>query len=211
MLVYLSIFLESTMSEMLPPYEAVAHALRHTNALTSPSESHGLLTGILCGSSLVTMDAEGWARHAAGAATQSKEGLSEQEITTLKSLFSITQRKLHEGAFDFQLLLPEDEVTLVMRARELGNWCRGFLSGFSMHTITVTSEEDYEEIQEILQQVADISEIEYDQLSIGEEDENAFTEVTEYLRLAILNLHMMLIGNQPSEDNPGASSSQSIH
>lgn len=197
--------------QQLPTYQAVAAALAHTGALTSPSESHGLLTGLLCGASTVMLTAQGWAQQAASSQTKP---LSAQELATLVDLFAVTQRKLHEGAFDFQLLLPDDETPLAERAKELGHWCRGFLSGFQMAERAVVTVD--EEIPEILEQISEIAEIEYDLLSIEEADEMAFVEVTEYLRLAILTLHMRLVGHQDGSQSFGGAqdppfSPRSIH
>ena len=50
----------------------------------------------------------------------------------VRQLLFETRRQLGSEDFEFQMLLPDDDVELPERVRALAGWCRGFLSGLGL-------------------------------------------------------------------------------
>ena len=139
--------------------------------------AHGMATGMLC----------------ANGQAQSNDWLTElffhatpatgEDRTTLVYLFEETQDLLLSDEFEFDLLLPGDEALLSEQVEALTHWCQGFLLGIGFtHADTDWSKEATGILKDI---------VEFTKLDIeaeGEEDENDFVEITEYIRSAVLLL-----------------------
>ncbi|MBB71177.1 MAG: hypothetical protein CMF50_02110 [Legionellales bacterium] len=190
----------------LPPYDDVSWALRHASDVASPSESHGLLCGLFCTGAAGRMDGITWAKSAAAAANSENQTCDDEQIGILEELFNATQAKLTSMEFDFELLLPDDESGLEMRASELGSWCLGFVTGLALGGLEIGVNDSHhdEDTREALQRLAEISYIEYEDLDVSEEDEQAFAEVVEYVRMAVLMVFASLTGQESALSQSGA-------
>lgn len=161
---------------ILPDYGYVAES---TNA-QDPSELHGTLCGMLCMDGSLTR--ESWITRLA------EEGIGYGDLTSsdpLHSLFSITRYQLSDEDYSFSLLLPDEEMEMHLRAESLGAWCEGFLSGLSLSGLHDKSRLSVE-IQEFLADVSHIARVGFDGNDPDEEDEAAYTEIVEYLRMGVL-------------------------
>jgi uncharacterized protein YgfB (UPF0149 family) len=143
----------------------------------SAAQAHGMATGMLC----------------VNEQTQSDQWLSElffhappvagDDLEALVYLFDETQSLLASDEFDFDLLLPGDEALLSEQVEALTLWCQGFLMGISFsHDATDWSKE----AAEILKDIVEFTKLDTD--AEGEEDENDFMEIAEYMRSAVLLL-----------------------
>lgn len=181
-----------------PKYEQVENALKIVDAVTSTSEAHGLLSGLICVGVVSDISGDTWAKSIIPGLQE--QALSEEQIVILSDLFEVTREKINLLEFDFQLLLPNDDEPLHKRAEELGAWCRGFIIGLNLGGFSddVTRSEDSDEA---LTRMTEIASIDYTSLEISEEDEVAYTEVTEYVRLAVLMLHAEIY--RQSDDDQG--------
>lgn len=104
--------------------------------------------------------------------------LSGTDQAILERLFEATRLQLDEFDFSFDLLLPEDEAALIERAAALSAWCEGFLLGLGYGS------KDAEwpgECTEILRDLVEISAL--DPEASGEADEEAYSELAEYVRV----------------------------
>jgi len=109
--------------------------------------------------------------------------LSDEDKAALVKLFEQTRKLLTSGAFEFDLFLPDDDIFLDERVQALSSWCQGFLFGIgSVYTASGCSGD----VAEILKDITEFTKL--DEEAEGEEDENAYMEVTEYLRSAVLLL-----------------------
>lgn len=172
-----------------PTYEQVKNALIVVNAVTSTSEAHGLLSGLICVGVVSDTSGDSWVKSMLPGETE--KILTEDDMQILSDLFEVTRQKIDELEFDFELLLPNDDESLKDRAQELGAWCKGFIIGLNLggfNDITPRSDD----CDEALQRMTEIASIDYTALEISEDDEVAYTEVTEYVRLAVLMLHAEL-------------------
>lgn len=110
---------------------------------------------------------------------------------------------LGDDELGFYPLLPDDQAPLAVRLRELGCWCRGFLSSLGQAAIPGLLESA--EVQEALADVAAIADVSCD----VEEDVSAeqdYAEVVEHVRLVVLTIHAEARQDAASAPSGSASS-----
>jgi uncharacterized protein YgfB (UPF0149 family) len=99
---------------------------------------------------------------------------------TFEALYRQTRRQLTDTDFSFQPLLPDDQESLDSRALALGEWCHGFLQGLGY-----TGETSHwpGESSEILRDFLEI--VRLDAQTAEDADEEAYAELTEYVRVGV--------------------------
>ncbi len=168
----------------LPDYQRVSEAVASLHLPISCAELHGVLCGYL----------------AAGGRRQGESYLqsilakpNSEEIraaaTVLFDIFTISQHQLSNLGFDFQLLLPNDELSLPVRAQAFSEWCEGFTQGLTVAGLDF-NKLAVDDAQEAVQQITEFAQLDYEALQVNEEDERALTEVIEYTRMAVLAIHV---------------------
>lgn len=175
-------------------YKTIDTIFQQINEDTSAAEAHGMATGMLC------IDCSAEAASWLNEAVHEPERLLEEERSMLDALFEKTRELLEGDSFEFDLLLPEDDCPLYERAAALKSWCQGFSFGVGYSSST----SDWPgETGEILKDIMEFSrmdtEVEGEGEGEGEEDENAFMEINEYLRAAVLLLAEELSDNGDGE------------
>ena len=111
-------------------------------------------------------------------------------------LFEATRSQLADDLLRLSLWLPGDEESLGERTAALGQWCTGFLAGLGggggLENLSGDAMEAMEDLREIAQAEAGggVSE---------EDDEEAFAQIVEYLRVVTLLLREELRGPGPNE------------
>lgn len=171
----------------LPDYDSFADTLSALALPFSISELHGILCGYLCAGA--GKQGENYLRALSG--TKKDERTREIRLA-LFSLFSISQEQIGKLNFEFQLLLPDDNEHLSLRAKAFSEWCEGFVQGITLSGVKI-DELFEEESQDALQHITAFGELDYDALEVNEEDEQALMEVTEYTRMAVLRLYADLV------------------
>jgi uncharacterized protein YgfB (UPF0149 family) len=147
------------------------------------SRLHGTLCGCLVAGG--QLQAENYLRSLL--VNKSGENLREGQ-NALFAMFSMTQSWFSHFGFDFHLLLPDDANNLEERVRAFVDWCQGFLDGFDMTGIEADDIEN-DEVLEIIQHFDEFSQMEVDEFDYAsEEDEKAFIEISEYARMAVLQV-----------------------
>ena len=161
----------------LPAWTEVAADAERYRLASSPAELHGALAGWL---------AAGGAEGPAWLAdVLADPGLpAPDEGSALHALRVATATQLADPDFGFRLLLPDGSGT-VARAGELFAWCRAFLGGFGL---AVGGKKLSAEGEEALADLANLAAAHPDDVD-QEGDEEALTEIEEYLRMAVLLLH----------------------
>jgi yecA family protein len=161
------------------PYSTV-DAVMTSYANVGAAEAHGLLLGMLCVDSEIGTEA--WLREMLG---DSFERLSADERRLLAAVYEETRSVLDdETSFAFDLFLPDDETPLPDRTDALGKWCQGFLYGLGQGRADLAWLKEYDEL------VADILEIsKVDAGSVADDDEESYSELTEYLRVGVQLLY----------------------
>ena len=178
-------------------FDEFANQLLEQGAEQSPAHLQGAICGILAGAG--ARDPE----YCLASASQALElGLHGELAENCLRLADITLKLMAEDEFDFYLFLPDDEVEMEQRLQALADWCSGFLAGYALAAADPGAGALGEEASEVLKDVAAIAEGSVDDETDPEESENHFFELTEYLRLATLNLFINAI--EANDSDPGA-------
>jgi len=167
----------------LPDFTELNLTLANNGVKQHPSELHGIICGIICSNQSVN----NWET----LVTDLSDIKSNDDLdTTLQNLYQISDHFLNEFLFDFQLILPDDSETLPTRAEALTLWCQGFLMGLQFANITVSGSN--KDVNESLKDLVEIAKMNYEAVVANEEDEEAYTELAEYVRMAVLDVYQDL-------------------
>jgi uncharacterized protein YgfB (UPF0149 family) len=153
----------------------------------SAAEAHGMATGMLCINEKA--DSAYWLTEL----LHNVSPLIDEDKNLLVRLFEETRRLLASDEFEFDLLLPEEDASLIEQVGGLKNWCRGFLFGVGS---SASASNWSKEVREIMKDITEFTRLDVN--VEGEEDERAFVEIIEYLRSAVLLLRDEL-GNDSGE------------
>lgn len=175
----------------LPTYTEVANALNKSPAKLSAAQAHGVMCGLLC----ATNDQAGtlWLTIIFG----DKKKHKPDEV--LHQLYEESYQQLNDFSFEFSLLLPEEEVDINQRAEALGLWCQGFLTGLDQAKVPIQNRAP-DEITEALNDLIEIAKVNYGDIVDNEEDETAYFELVEYVRLAVLMIFQELRSSNPTRE-----------
>ena len=173
-------------------------------------ESHGALCGMLCAQG--STDASQWMLHVLGEQAETSKQLQAAGKILLQ-IHQLTVEQMNDNDIEFELMLPDDDEPLESRVEALGTWCQGFVYGLSLGGITEDTELPADS-KELIKDILEISRAGYiadDEAEAelnaslddaDEEDEVAFMEVCEYVRIGIMYIYEEL---QPLQ------SSQTVH
>lgn len=168
-------------SAVLPCFDKISQALEGADLFTSAAETHGVLSGFVCGG--VALDDQSWQSLFNDVVN---EGMALP--TSIKGLvtdiYSDVVKQCTDDGLGFNLLLPEDEKPLDERAEAMAQWSQGFLVGFGMVQSSLNLAT--EDVQEVIRDIRDISQLSLDFEQEDEDSEIAFTEIVEYLRVSAM-------------------------
>ncbi len=196
-------------SPSLPDFERTLRLSQGNLDAAELSECHGLLCGLLC-------------RQADSTASDFRRHLTAMELAlnppaaleaVLTEVHDSTSRQLEDEEFGFSLWLPDDEEPLEERTIALAQWCSGFLAGLAclgeFEALSEEASEALEDLQQIARAEMSSPEMDPDPEEddgggyVGEEeDEVAFAEIVEYVRVVALMMH---------EDFRGPGKHEAIH
>jgi uncharacterized protein len=165
-----------TIASSLPSYSEITKALKSTPANYNASQVHGLMCGLIC----ATTGKENTRWEALIGPFKNKK---DQSI--LHSLYEISYHQLSEFSFEFNLLLPSDKIQINQRTEALGLWCQGFMTGLDQGKAAIADSAP-SEVREALNDLMEISQVNYEDIAASDEDETAYFELLEYVRLAAL-------------------------
>jgi yecA family protein len=193
--------------QSFPDIPQLEDLLFNVDASLGATEAHGALCGMLCAQGAT--EASQWMLSVLGEHEETSKAL-QQAGKKLLQIHQMSVEQMNDTDAEFELMLPDDDEPLEMRVEALGMWCQGFVYGLAVGGIkedTVLPEDSKELIQDILEisragYVADNeAELATDEED-SEEDEVAFMEVCEYVRMGVLLIYEEL---QPLQ------SSQTVH
>jgi uncharacterized protein YgfB (UPF0149 family) len=185
----------------LPEFERTIRLSQGNLDAAELAECHGLMCGLLC-------------RAGSSTATDFKTQLAAMQLVVdplpgldavLTEAHETTARQLEDDEFGFVLWLPDDEEPLEERIVALGQWCSGFLVGLAcggkLDTLTEEATEAIDDLQQIAR--AEMSAPgpadDENEEAENEEDENAFVEIVEYVRVVVLMMQEEFRGPGQSE------------
>ena len=123
----------------------------------------------------------------------------------LQNLYDSTVRRLAGNEADFAPLLPDDDRPLTERADALSQWCQGFLYGLGSGTTSDPGKVSIE-AGEIIRDFTEITHVGVDADEENEENEVAYAEVVEFVRVGVQLLFAELAPARGEEPEPGAAS-----
>ena len=183
---------------MPPPsltHAELARALQTLRLGVGASDLHGSLTGFLCAGG--EADADTWP----AALEIEIDDASATQHEALRALYRECTAQLDDPDLGFEPLLPGNEASVEQRAEALVDWCRGFLGGVGLAgSSSMLLSDDAREVLADFGRIGS-SRFDYDD---AEEDENALSEVLEFVRVGVLMLHTELV-------RPRAPARRSIH
>lgn len=169
-------------------YEAYDSLFQRLGLGLEPTECHGGLTGLLCATD--TVGPEQWAAELL-AGTPNLDAAdtpyaAPAAAPSLRGLYETTADALEDPDYGFTLLLPDDDQPLPQRAEGLSQWCQGFLWGLGLGGIQDQAKLPGD-VNEVMQDMAEISRLRFSGgEGGGNEDEAAYAEIVEYVRMAAL-------------------------
>ncbi len=169
-------------SQSLPSYDELAEAFREAGSVLEVSEAHGLLCGILCAGG--STDPAYWYQQIFDAPPDD-EGQRQVVLASLKDVHRATVGQLNDPDMGFELLLPDSDHALEERIQALGDWSHGYLSGLGLGGYSGRDGLP-DEIGEFIQDLGEIGRIDPHAGEGGEDEEEAFFEVQEYVRMGVL-------------------------
>ena len=164
-------------------FAEVERVIDGLSTTVAAAEAHGCLCGALCTSANYPFEL--WIEEFAADEARPLPALSEQP---LRLLFADTIRTLRGDEMEFVPLLPDDDATLELRTTALSQWCQGFLYGFSTGG-AVKAAELPDAVNEVLRDLTHISRATVDVGEAGEQEEESYVEVVEYVRVGVQLIH----------------------
>ena len=167
-------------------YKTIETALVQIDAEFNAGTAHGVLCGLYCAEN--TSDAD-YCCTRLFPKLNINDLLQKSAKQLLMNLFADMVRQLNDPDCEFELLLPDDDITVEARVMALGDWCQGFLLGLSMGGVKDLDSlpENSAEITADLVQIARAGSSYY--LENSEEDETALQDLIEYVRVGVLLVH----------------------
>lgn len=178
-----------TDAENIPSYSEFVSLIQQVKGDLPPAECQGVLCALLAVQSKPT--AEQWLAEILPdlvPSATSGDALARQTVQAMIHLFQMTQKQLASTSFSFEMLLPDDEDDLGSRTAALGSWCRGFLYGLGLSGIGDIDRLP-DDLPELLHDMEKISHADDYEAGNDEEDEHAFTELVEYVRVGVMMLN----------------------
>jgi uncharacterized protein YgfB (UPF0149 family) len=168
-------------------FPEIARVLGDMRSSVPAAESHGCMCGALCAASNYSL--ERWFEEIV---PEEVPDTPLEDNLPLKLLFEDTVRALRGDEMQFEPLLPDDEVALQERARALSQWCQGFLYGFGT-AVPPQTEDIPANVDEILRDLTHIGratvELAKENDEENDEEEQAYAEVIEYVRVGVQLIH----------------------
>jgi yecA family protein len=187
-----------------PEISDLEELLYRVDATMGAAEAHGALCGMLCARG--TIELSEWVDHVVGEQEQGSE-LLHDVVHKMSDLHQTTLEMMNDTTGEFRLLLLDEDDPLPERVDALAAWCQGFIYGLAAGGITEESELP-EDTSELLKDMIEISRARHDVDDEEEEeadasdDEVAYMEIEEYVRMGVLLIYEEL---QPLQ------STQTIH
>lgn len=169
----------------IPDFDQLNDLLKRANSDVSASESHGILCGLLCSSGTQAIE-KLWI-------SQLIDDDYSEDNSTIKELLEAAQtlhqeavRQINHETLEFNLLMPDVEDSLESRTNNLASWCLGFNYGLGIGGYKESASST--DVVELVRDFNEIARAGYDDMSLedGEEEEEAFAEIEEYVRLGVL-------------------------
>jgi len=123
------------------------------------------------------------------------------DVRGLDRLFATTVEKINGAELEFSPLLPDDDDPLSMRTAALADFCAGFTYGLGIGVAGRGSRALPEDTQELVNDFQAIEAIDPADADTSSDEEAAFVELSEYVRVGVLCIHEELQPVTPAQAN----------
>ena len=169
-------------------------------------EFHGGICGLLCAHGPGAVDL--WLRHS-GIAIRVDSEQRRQLLETLHAAEADAWRALNASSFDFDLILPAEEVELADRVVALAAWSQGFVTGIGLGGLSAACSDDAEHAQldEILSDLTEIGRASLTDDDAGDLVRAGFdlAAVVEHVRVCVQLAFELLQANNVAPADPAGS------
>jgi uncharacterized protein YgfB (UPF0149 family) len=110
-----------------------------------------------------------------------------------------TQEQLNDAEAGFELLLPDDEVRLAERSEALASWCQGFTFGLVAGGLKEGADLP-QDSRELIRDLVEIARLGHEESEGDDEDEEAYMQLSEYVRMAVLLINEELQPLKPAAE-----------
>lgn len=165
-----------------PDYLELDQALGRAEAAAGAAEVHGLLCGLLCAAG--RLEEECWLGQVF-IETDSHSVAFQQGRSAVQSLAAWTLEAMNDPVLSMDLLLPADAQPLFERTAALAEWCQGYLLGLAAGGVSQDAQLT-EDVAELIRDFTEISQAGFEVDEADDDDEAAFSEVVEYVRVGVL-------------------------
>jgi len=164
-------------------YDELDSTLRRCGSNWDAAQTHGLLTGRLAVAG-VPAGPEWLLQVLEGTDEANAARLECQKV--LDTLYQATYWQLTERLSEFYPLLPDDNADTEERTRAMAHWCEAFLHGLvsSKHEQALKDRLAAEPLSDIIRDMLQITRAAIDEESDQEDNEAAYVEIVEYIRVA---------------------------
>lgn len=161
------------------------------NIQSHASEIHGVLTGLICAG--FTFEEQSYIMML-NDLFNNGDPFPDSVKTLVTQMYSELWTDMLDNDYTFQLMLPDDDDSIVERGHALGTWVQGFNLGFGLQqkNSPVTSTE----VKEVLADFSEIANLS-DEMEEDEDTEQAYFEISEYVRISAL-LCFSELGSSPT-------------
>lgn len=108
-----------------------------------------------------------------------------QLLKDFQRIHDISTEQLKEDPLSITLLLPSDDEPLKLRAYALQQFCQGYLYGLGLGNRIQNWKNLPKEFREWIEDITHISQLDETSVSESNSDESDFTDLSEYVRLAV--------------------------
>jgi yecA family protein len=159
-------------------------ALKQCGSDWNCAQSHGLLCGRLA--VLGTDGARTWLEQILGDQSTADAEYADC-VQMLDRVFQSTWQQLAERQSEFELLLPGDDEEMAFKAESIGFWCEGFLHGLvsGKHGDALKKRLAAEPLADLIKDMLEITRVSFDEADDEESSESSYTELVEYVRVAV--------------------------
>lgn len=166
-------------------YETAVGLVAQSGLSASASEAHGILCGLICGGAPDPRRTWLDLIQPPVPAHEAPDDAPEREIGAgLDDLARATLEQIHGPGVGFSLLLPDDDQPLAERATAVYDWVRGFL--FALGAQGISERDLSSQTREIFRDFTDLTRMDLDALDEGEDNEDALSEITEFIWVAAM-------------------------
>jgi uncharacterized protein YgfB (UPF0149 family) len=161
------------------------------------SEIHGVLTGLICAG--FEFENQGYVAMLHDLFNES-DGFPTAVKKALKQVYSELWASILDDSYSFTLLLPDDDDSMAERGHALSVWVQGFNLGFGLeHKDSPIVSEEVKEVLTDFSEIANLS----DEMEEDEDTEQAYFEISEYVRISAL-LCFSELATPPNRASNGA-------